>query len=304
MRRLSPLGALLLLPVVGLFLASAPGCKKGEDKGGGDTTTAGGTTGGTTAGKTTGDGGGKKDKVALEGGYDGVIKGRVVFDGKPPEMPVPTALKGHADAKHCLMGSEEEKIQQTWVVNAKNNGVKNVVVWVKPPADKYFKVSDELRKQQPATLDQPHCAFTPHVLGLFPQYFDGKTYQKTGQVLHVKNSAPITHNTRYEGERRKNPPFSQNMPPKDSQKLDLQVQASPIQFKCDIHPWMTAWVLTFDHPYFAVTDDDGGFEIKNAPTGSEVQLVAWHEARQQFLTESRTFKKGENKLEDIKLQAK
>jgi hypothetical protein len=56
----------------------------------------------------------------------------------------------------------------------------------------------------------------------------------------------------------------------------LVMEKPPIQYKCTIHGWMTGYVRVFDHPYYAVTDDDGRFEIKNAPVG-KYRIVYWHE---------------------------
>ena len=51
--------------------------------------------------------------------------------------------------------------------------------------------------------------------------------------------------------------------------------------KCDVHPWMKAYVAVFDHPYFAVTDDTGKFQIKNIPNG-KYEVVAWHERDSKY----------------------
>ena len=56
----------------------------------------------------------------------------------------------------------------------------------------------------------------------------------------------------------------------------LKKENPPIQYKCTIHGWMTGYVRIFDHPYYAVTDEDGKFEIKNAPAG-KYRIVYWHE---------------------------
>ncbi len=50
----------------------------------------------------------------------------------------------------------------------------------------------------------------------------------------------------------------------------------PFVIKCDIHPWMAAYVRVFDHPFFATTDDAGQFEIASVPAG-EYDVIAWHE---------------------------
>ena len=52
----------------------------------------------------------------------------------------------------------------------------------------------------------------------------------------------------------------------------------PVVIECNIHPWMKGWVRVFDHPYFAVTDADGKFEIKNAPAG-KYNIVMWQEGQ-------------------------
>jgi hypothetical protein len=56
----------------------------------------------------------------------------------------------------------------------------------------------------------------------------------------------------------------------------LKPETTPIQFKCTIHPWMSGYVRVFDHPYYATTDENGNFEIKNAPVG-KFRMVVWHE---------------------------
>jgi hypothetical protein len=70
----------------------------------------------------------------------------------------------------------------------------------------------------------------------------------------------------------------------------------PVPVACNIHPWMKAYVLVKDHPYSAVTDADGRFEIKNLPVG-EWEFVAWQE-KAGYVSEvtvggqSKTWEKG------------
>jgi hypothetical protein len=52
--------------------------------------------------------------------------------------------------------------------------------------------------------------------------------------------------------------------------------SSIVKFKCDVHPWMTGYVAVTDHPFFAVTGDDGSFTIPNVPAGTYT-IEAWHE---------------------------
>jgi hypothetical protein len=285
----------LLVPAL-VLLTVAPGCSKKKDGGGdqaGEVKKDGGN-GGDTSGK----------KTALDAKLDGVITGTVTYDGDPP---APSPIKGmdkHQDAAGCLMGSKEEKNVQTWIVNSENKGVANVVVWLKPPAGKYFPVSDEDKKRTKAvTITQPHCAFIPHVSALYPSYFDGKKEMMTGQILEIVNNATFPHNTKLAIDPGVNDAFTETIPPKQKRTVTLKYQKRPIEVSCQLHNWMNGYVWTFDHPYFAVTDHDGKFTIKNAPTGAEVSLVAWHESQGEFDTKKQTFKKGENAV-DLKVSKK
>jgi hypothetical protein len=49
-----------------------------------------------------------------------------------------------------------------------------------------------------------------------------------------------------------------------------------IRVKCNIHPWMHAFIGVVGNPYFAVSGEDGSFELKNLPPG-DYTLEAWHE---------------------------
>src|SRR5438132_1000616 len=86
----------------------------------------------------------------------------------------------------------------TWMVSG-DGGVKNVVLWVRAPTDKYFEVpADQQHPAEPVVrIDQPFCAFEPHVSVAFPSFYDGKAQKKTGQKLEIANSASITNNTNW-----------------------------------------------------------------------------------------------------------
>lgn len=193
------------------------------------------------------------------------LRGRVVFDGEPP---IPAVLSVTSDQGHCL--AKGPLVNETWVVNKANKGVKNVFVWLASDdigSGAKLPVHPSLSAvPKPVEVDQPNCAFVPRVVGL-----------REGQALMVKNRAPITHNVRWEGSSVKNPGGNEVIPTGSSVTITkLKADRYPVGISCSIHPWMRGTVRVFDHPYFAVTDADGGFEIKNAPVG-HWRLFVWHE---------------------------
>src|SRR5581483_957721 len=248
---------------------------------------------------------GAKDKggkmEALAKNWDAVVKGKVTYNGEPPTMP---AIKGISEDKFkpvCEAGAKDfEKVQQTWMVG-KDKAVKNAVIWLKPPAKKYFVVKDEDKKRtDTVVLEQPHCAFIPHVFVLYPSYYDGKDHVKTGQIFKVINNASALHNSKIQGEQGINEPQNISLPPTKEKEVDLAPQKSKITVNCDIHPWMSAYGWVFEHPYAAVTGEDGTFEIKNVPADVELFVVGWHEGTEFFEKgKAMTFKKGDNTVPEF-----
>jgi hypothetical protein len=96
-----------------------------------------------------------------------------------------------------------------------------------------------------------------------------------GQTLEVRNADGTTHNVHtYKGSTTLfNQAQISGSPAIDKTFKD---DMAMLKFKCDIHPWMAGYVSVTNHPYFAVTGDDGSFEIKNVPAGSYT-VEAWQE---------------------------
>jgi hypothetical protein len=198
------------------------------------------------------------------------IKGQVVFPADKA-LPKRAPLNVTQDKDHCL--SKGDILDESVIVNPKNKGVKNVVVFLRPddtepksefPKDKIHP-DDAKRKPGEVVIDQPCCMFGPRV-----------TVARVGDQLVVKNSAPVAHNFFWDSGN--NGAHNVTVPKMDAWKMPeaLKKEAPPIQYKCTIHGWMTGYVRIFDHPYYAVTDEDGKFEIKNAPAG-KFRIVFWHE---------------------------
>jgi len=205
------------------------------------------------------------DEAAAPEGW-GTVKGQVTFGGG--EAPKRKEIAVTADRPQCL--AKGPLLEEEWVVNPKNKGVRYAFVWLTPETGKKMPIHPALKgvKLPDVVIDQPCCQFVPHAVAI-----------REGQVLVAKNSATIPHNTNYTGSPLKNPGANPLLPPGSSIDIkNSKADTFPIKFSCNIHPWMNAWVRVFDHPYFAVTDADGKFEIKNAPAG-KYRLTGWHEGQ-------------------------
>ncbi len=244
-----------------------------------------------------------KVRTPLEAVLDGTIQGRVVFDAALP----PREMQPGFENPQCKDAPKEQQIKQAWIVG-NNRGVANVVVYLKPPRGKFFHYDQATMKpKEDAVLDQPFCTFIPHVLACFPSYPEFNEaekkleYKPTGQKVLVKNAARFAHNARFgaRGGIGGNP----LVPPKGIIDLTDILKPDVYTFQCNYHPWMTAFVWVFEHPYSFITKEDGHFALKNVPIGVDLDLVVWHEAKGNFLTTQIKLKKGEVKtLEPIKIK--
>ncbi len=202
----------------------------------------------------------------------GTIKGQFVMaDGKLPPV---VKLDVNKDQAHCLSKGDINK--EAYVVDPKTKGVRWVVVWIAPEkngvADHastppiHPNLANIPANQKQVEMDQPCCKFEPHLVVL-----------RKGQELVGKNSAPIAHNILIQGGNGVNENLS--LPP--GAKLPLAAERwkphyYPSSISCSIHPWMQAKLFVIGHPYFAVSDAEGKFEIKNVPADN-LRILMWHE---------------------------
>ena len=199
----------------------------------------------------------------------GTIKGQFVIEGdKPPPV---VKLDINKDQDHCL--AKGAITGEKYVVN-KNGGVRWVVVWI---AEDNNGVADHKAmlpihpslaaiKEKQVTVDQPCCKFEPHVIVM-----------RKGQDFVGKNSSPIAHAMQILGQNG----VGQNLAlvPGGSLSIDAakwKPYYYPSEISCGIHPWMKAKLFVLPHPYFAVSDEDGKFEIKNVPAG-KLRILMWHD---------------------------
>jgi hypothetical protein len=322
MRQFRFWGLLLLVPALALFVV-VPGCKKDEKKATDTKESKDDDDKDDDGGGTATDG---KERTELKTTGWGTLKGAVTLDGKVPQ-PKPEDIKG-TDAKICEAGLPEERLKQGWKVRKSDKRVANVVVWIQPLESKYFfklPPKDEWPDEwkNPVVIDQPHCAFVPHVAVAWPKYYDPKKKDlaASGQKFEIHNSASVTHNTKMAGNPRYNSPKNNTLPPKKGGKPTVKVvpinpDPGKISLICDIHKWMNGYVWAFDHPYADVTKGDhtedrdedksfGTYEIKMVPTGQEVRLFAWHEEA-GFITPKEgikiKLKKGDDNVHDFSIK--
>jgi plastocyanin len=186
------------------------------------------------------------------------VTGKVTLLGDPPEMQVIDM----SAVKECAALHPDPVTEETVIVGDKGE-LKNVVVSLKKDDDKDMPGEPS---KTPVVLDQQACMYEPHVVAMM-----------VGQPLIIKNSDPFLHNVDSTATNPENK-FNVGMPTANKGiKIDPQPKVPEIfRVKCDVHPWMSAWIAVFDHPYFSVTGDDGTFDIKGLPDGTYT-LQAWHE---------------------------
>lgn len=212
----------------------------------------------------------------------GTIKGQVVFDGKdvPPRKAID--LGQNQDRAACQKNGP--LLDDKLVINPKNKGVRWAAVYLmsaeKNGFTKAIPIHPSLKdiKKKVVEVDQPCCQFEPHVLAL-----------REGQTLVVKNSAAFSHNVNVGPV----PAINQLVPPGKQFTLEnLKARRqTPLLIACNIHGWMTGKVFVLPNPYFAVTDADGKFEIKDAPAG-DFRIVVWHEATGWVVGDDKPSKNG------------
>ena len=187
------------------------------------------------------------------------IIGTITLKGTPPpETDLAPYISANPDCAKMYQG---KKMPTTlFYVVGPNGEFADVVVSLKGVTGKSTGAS-----APPAVLDQKGCLYSPQILAI-----------QTGQKLLVRNSDKCIHNV----------DFTPTVPGNEPHN-DVQMPGAPdltytfpkpemfIMFKCDVHPWMRAWVSVFDSPYFSVSDKDGKFVIKNVPPG-KYTVVADH----------------------------
>jgi len=185
----------------------------------------------------------------------GSVTGRVSFTGTVPPAEI---IRMNTD-RNCVQNAGPNPQSDALLVA--NGALQNVFVHVKDGLDASYTFAVPT---EPVVLDQRGCVYSPRVLGV-----------RVGQPLTVRNSDPTFHNVH--ALPMNNVEFNKSTPTQGASTMQtFTVPEVMVRFKCDAHSWMAAWVGVTAHPYFAVTDAAGAFEIRNLPPGTYT-LEAWHE---------------------------
>lgn len=184
----------------------------------------------------------------------GAIKGAVVFEGTPPENK--ELLMSEVACKKVHGGPVYR--QEVLVEDGK---LANVFVYIKDGLDDYAfdPPAEEVE------IDQLGCIYEPLVVGVMTE--QKLTFVNSDTVLHNIHTLPV-----------ENDGHNFAMPSKGMRTTKtFDYPEVMIRTKCDVHPWMRAYIGVVEHPYFAVTGADGAFELNNVPPG-EYTVEIWHEA--------------------------
>jgi hypothetical protein len=193
--------------------------------------------------------------AALQNAFAAEITGKVTLKGAPP------AERKVAFDALCGKLHTKEAFTRHYVVGA-DAGLANVFVYLKEgPAGKTYTPPEKM-----PVLDQVNCFYEPYVMGVM-----------VNQKFQIKNSDPLMHNVHATPKVPGNKEFNVGQPVQGM--VTERTFTSPevlVRFKCDVHPWMFAYVGVLPHPYFAVTDKDGKFKLPSDLPAGKYTLVAYH----------------------------
>lgn len=191
----------------------------------------------------------------VSNGFAATVTGSIAYEGE-----VPNFREIRMDADPVCLAHHKNPVYPQLLVLGENKTVGNVFVHItKGVVDQEYPVP-----QEPVILDQKGCMYDPHVLGIM-----------VGQPLKVLNPDGTLHNVH--AITKANDAFNIAMP--KFRKEITKVFDKPefmLSMKCDVHPWMGAWITVLSHPFFDVTQNDGIYAIENLPAG-EYTLQIWHE---------------------------
>jgi len=182
------------------------------------------------------------------------VQGQVTLMGTM--IPEVQYNKIYRDSKLC----GEEVIGEELNVMEGSRGIEGVIVSLEGIAKGKPKPKEEV-----IVIENRGCRFIPYI-----------TATVVGSTLQVQNTDPILHTTHARFESKHGRTLWNIVQQAGAQGIMKPLtMTGMVDVRCDLHPNMRSYVHVFNHPYFTVTDTEGGFEITNVPAGT-YQLTAWH----------------------------
>ncbi|MEP6593217.1 MAG: carboxypeptidase regulatory-like domain-containing protein, partial [Acidobacteriota bacterium] len=184
------------------------------------------------------------------------ITGTVTFTGKAPALK-PLAM----DADPACAKKHTGPVANEMLELGPGNSMGNIMVWVSKglPAGKKWPAPSA-----PVVLDQHGCQYKPHVMGIM-----------VGQPYKILNSDGILHNIHTLPTLNKS--FNRAMPATVTEATtSFDKEEAIFHVKCDVHPWMSAYIGVFNNPFYSVTAADGKYTISGLDPGT-YEITAWHE---------------------------
>jgi uncharacterized protein (DUF2141 family) len=219
--------------------------------------------------------------VSLQSVSAADLTGKITLKGTPPPEKV---IDMSADAK-CSAAHPQPITTRHYVVAA-DGGLANVFVYVKSGLEgKTFPASTDAPE-----LDQSGCEYSPYVLGV-----------QVNQKFKIKNSDATLHNVHATPKSNQEFNFAQPIQNMTSERSFSKPEVM-VRFKCDVHPWMFAYMGVVDNPCFAVSAKDGTFTLKNVPPG-KYTIEAFH-MKAGTQTQEVEVTDGQNKPVDFTFEVK
>ena len=233
------------------------------------------------AGLTMAMGDGNKDTTTKTERVAGVVTGKIVFDGKKPEVK-PLKISAEQSKGCCPPDVSMNMTDRSLLIDDKG-GIANVVVTLNVEGEKLEVPEAKI------ALDQKLCRFEPHV-----------TVIPVGATIEFLNSDEVSHNihtyaAKNEGENRTVGPGG---------TLDYKLaKGEAVKIQCDVHPWMLGWAYVTEDNRATVTSTSGEFKIENVPAG-EYKINIWHEKLGKGKATVIVAEDGSSKPVEVKLGGK
>jgi len=188
------------------------------------------------------------DEITVKDGA--TIRGTVKVEGKLPKLP-PLQITKYKEV--C------KDVPNESLIVGPRQGLRYAVITLEG-----ITKGKAVERETVHELDNVKCRFSPHVQAA-----------SVGQFVLLKNSDPILH-TAHAVFANEQPQFNVGLYPGRVSRKPL-VAAGVVKIRCEVHPWMSAYIIVTEHPYHAISDIYGEYELSDVPPGV-YQLKVWHES--------------------------